>query len=430
MDIEQIVTANGTVQSLDTRSVSAAASSNSIVKSVNVKVGQKVKKGDTLCTFDTELLDINIASAKKSLSSANAQSSAGLSQATRRVSDAKEQYASDKKRLEADVKKAKKALDASKKKAKKATPAAGATSSDVPASLPSGEGIPGAGVTDAAQSGSTQSTTAQLQSAYDAAVAARDQTLKADDAAITNAKDALENQRLMDSAAQIQSQLDVYEQQKKDATIKSPISGTVTAVNAKEGSTPGMESALFIVENIDELKVEALVPEYDASVLTTGLGVDIISDAIQDESWAGEITSISPVAADASGNFAVTISVTTPIGGLKSGMSAKLNIVTDGRQGVFAVPYGALGENDAGESVIYVVDPPAANQDNGEGRAKTAIPREIVVKTGLETDYYVEISGEKLTEGLLVLTDPDGINKDAPVTLPDNFGPMAEDEEE
>ncbi|MCL1896294.1 MAG: efflux RND transporter periplasmic adaptor subunit [Clostridiales bacterium] len=48
--------------------------------------------------------------------------------------------------------------------------------------------------------------------------------------------------------------------------------------------------------------------------------------------------------------------------------------------------------------------------------------REIEVTTGMETDYYIEISGEGLTEGLLILSDPLGRN--VRVGGPNMFGMM------
>ena len=36
--------------------------------------------------------------------------------------------------------------------------------------------------------------------------------------------------------------------------------------------------------------------------------------------------------------------------------------------------------------------------------------REIEVKTGIETDYYIEIISDELKEGMLILSDPLGRN--------------------
>jgi RND family efflux transporter MFP subunit len=259
-------------------------------------------------------------------------------------------------------------------------------------------------------------------------VSTRKATLRADKAAIKSAQDALTSQKLMDQTSTLQGQLNTYLQQKADATVKAPIGGTVTSVSAKAGEYPAMESPMFVIEDITHLKVEASVPEYDASLLDAGLGVHIVSDAIQDGEWDGSVESISPVASDANGNFTVTVAVTSDSGALKSGMSAKLNIVSDSRTNVFAVPYGALGKNANGESVIYVkqeadessadgageagvsVSVSVSGDANASGSAVGADRREVVVTTGLETDYYVEISGDGLVEGLLVLTDPEGLN--------------------
>ncbi|MDR0853244.1 MAG: efflux RND transporter periplasmic adaptor subunit [Clostridiales Family XIII bacterium] len=381
MDIEQIVTATGSLKSIDSRSITTSQTSK--ITSVNVSEGQIVKGGDTLCTFDTSLLDINIAATQKSLDAAKAQAEESIAQANRMVSDAREQLDYDQKRSDAEVSKAKDALDDAK-----------ADPSDSPEAI---DAIP------------------SLQAAYDTAVSTRDATIRADNVAIKSAEDALKNQQLMDSSSQLQSQLLTYQKQKEEATIKSPIDGTVTSVNATVDSYAGMESPLFVIEDISKLEVAASVPEYDAAKLATDLNVHIITDALQGVEWSGKIKSISPVASDTSGNFTIIISVTSEIGELKSGMSAKVNIVTGSKENVFAVPYGTLIEKGDGDTVIYAKDTDSGTSSGKASKDEAAIKwREIIVTAGLETDYYVEISGHDLAGGLIINADPEGLNKDAP----------------
>ena len=52
------------------------------------------------------------------------------------------------------------------------------------------------------------------------------------------------------------------------------------------------------------------------------------------------------------------------------------------------MPYDCVQTNEAGESVIYV-------DDNGERK-------EVVVETGIETDYYIEVSSDEISEGMTV----------------------------
>jgi RND family efflux transporter MFP subunit len=376
MDIEQTVSTTGTARSIDSRSLTSSQTGE--IVSVNVTEGQSVKTGEILCIFDTSLIDLNIASTQNSLATAQAQYDEGLAQAEGMVSSAYNQYDYDKTRLDSEVQKAWDALEAEKT----ATPPAGTMP-------PVADPIPA------------------LQAAYDQAVSTRDATLRADGSAITTAENALANQRLMDTTSTIQSQLDTYQRQKEEATLTSPIDGTVTTVNAKVNGYAGMEGSLFIIEDITTLEVVASVPEYDAVLLTTGLSAHIISDALQNTQWDGVIKSISPVATDTSSNFTVTISLSSPLSGLKSGMSTKVNIVCDNRKNVFAVPYGALVEKENGDTVIYAIDEEASS-------ASEKIWGEIVVTTGLESDYYIEIASPLLAVGLTVDIDPERLNINTP----------------
>jgi multidrug efflux pump subunit AcrA (membrane-fusion protein) len=472
MDIEQIVTATGSVRSVDSRNVTSQQTSK--VVSVAVTEGQTVKKGDTLCIFDTSALDLNIAATQKSIDAAKAQSGESAAQAKRMVTDANDQYNYDKERLDREAQEAWDALETGKEAAAKAEKDAKAAAAKAEkdakaaeakaekdakeaaakaekdakatganqASAPTADAtqIPSAGTSQNPAAGATGGDpVSALQAAYDAAVATRDATLRADQSAIKNAEDALKNQQLMDSTSQLQNQLDAYLLQKEDAVVKSPIDGAVTAANAKADSMPGMETPLFVIQDLSKLEVSASVPEYDATKLAQGMDVHVLSDALQGQEWNGTILSISPVATDAGGNFTVVISVTSPLEGLKSGMSAKVNVVCENRENVFAVPYGALIEKENGETVIYALDEATgqteagtevetskagesetsgseasrseAGSDGADGATET---REVVVTAGLETDYYVEISGSGLVEGMTINIDPEGLNKDAP----------------
>ena len=112
-------------------------------------------------------------------------------------------------------------------------------------------------------------------------------------------------------------------------------------------------------------------------------------------------------------------------------MTAKLSIVLESVENVLAVPYDAVQQNANGDSVIYVLDggkgqdegipdgvePEGAQAEEtqtGETAGKQKAPaadqsvqqnqREIVVTTGLETDYYIEVQSGELTEGMQVIT--------------------------
>lgn len=184
--------------------------------------------------------------------------------------------------------------------------------------------------------------------------------------------------------------------------VRSPIDGTVTAIYAVEGEYA--TGVLFVVEDLTQLEIKVLVPQYDIVELKKDMTATITSDAIIDGEWTGTVTSVSPVAVDEASNFAVTISIDSDLGQLTAGMSAKINFIVDQRQDVFAVPYDAVVKNDAGQWVVYAVE-----ETETDGKTTTET-REIVVEMGLDTDYYVEISSGELREGMVLLADPAGRN--------------------
>lgn len=271
-----------------------------------------------------------------------------------------------------------------------------------------------------------------LQTSYDTAVQTKDTSYRNDTISIQSVQDSLNTQKLTDNAASYRNQLEGYLEDKEDCLITAPVSGTITAMTAEVGKSAGgsamgsaasggtaASGALFTIEDVGRLEITSSIPEYDVVNVEEGMQVKVTSDALANEEWAGVVSAISAKATDTSGNFTVTVAVTGDAGALAIGMSAKINIITQGKTDVFAVPYDAVTTNENGDSVVYVLAEDAGQSQThaeagppkaGSAATPAATARPIVVETGLETDYYIEISGEGLTDGLLVLTDPEGKN--------------------
>lgn len=192
-----------------------------------------------------------------------------------------------------------------------------------------------------------------------------------------------------------------------DSLIKAPLDGTVTAVHAEPGS-PG-SGLLFVIENTQNLMITAFVKEYDMGRIRPGQEVTIRSDATADAQVRGEVTGIAPTSIKSAAGetivsspaeFAVEIAVLDQETGLKVGMNARLEIILEKKSDVYAVPYSAVGENAQGQSVIYAII-----QENGRPRIK-----ELPVERGMETDFHVEVRGDGLADGIIILNDADAAN--------------------
>lgn len=207
----------------------------------------------------------------------------------------------------------------------------------------------------------------------------------------------------------------------EDATITAPVSGVVTAVYAKVGE-PG-NGLLFVVEDTQSLKINTKIKEYDVANIREGMPVVIKSDATGDQEISGTVTYIAPAAVkteagntqtggnDSNVEFEAEVQVNDPNCGLRIGMNTRLTVLLEEKQDVFGVPYDAVVEKADGSTVVY-----AAVEQQNSGKNSSYVVTEIPVTTGLETDFYIEISGGEVTPGMAVINNPQSVTPGMEVT--------------
>ncbi|MDO9535371.1 MAG: efflux RND transporter periplasmic adaptor subunit [Bacillota bacterium] len=192
-----------------------------------------------------------------------------------------------------------------------------------------------------------------------------------------------------------------------DSIIKAPLDGMVTAVNAKVGASGN--GLLFVIEDTENLIITTYVKEYDIGQVQQGQMVTIRSDATGNSVFRGKIIKIAPTSAkSATGEtivsstveFETQIAVLDHGAGLKIGMNTRLNIILEERADLYVVPYDAVTVNADGQSIVYVITEEQEKQ----------IVKELVVETGMETDFYTEVSGEGLSDGVMVVNDAISVN--------------------
>lgn len=210
------------------------------------------------------------------------------------------------------------------------------------------------------------------------------------------------------------SALSKLEQQLSDARIKAPMDGVVTMVNATEGSPAS--GVLFVVEDLNQLVIKTAIKEFDVGTVKPGQPVVIKTDSTGDQTFQGVVESISPAARkSATGQtvsssdveFETTITIVDQDPALKIGMNARLSITVQEKKNIFTVPFEAVRDGENGSTFIVVAE------ENGTGHVAKIIP----VETGMETDFIIEVTGEGLTEGLLILNDPGDLAEGEPVVL-------------
>lgn len=354
MDLTRSISATGTLESANTKIVRADVSDVK-VKKVLVKVGDVVKKGQSLVTFDKSDLKEALEEAEENLSDVESQNSSELAAAQRKLSDAQETYESLKKQQEQ--------TKSSDEK----------TNGDSEANL--------------------QQSKSNVQSAEEALTTTKNnqkKSLREAQKSVEDAKEAL-------AACSATASMD----------------GTVTAISVEAGDSYHGDD-LVEISDCTNFQVSATVDEYDISDLAKGQKVVILTDATGETELEGKITYVAPTtgstldsssssnggsssmgnAASGSSGYEVRISVKTSSDKLRVGMTAKCSIILEEVTDVYAVPYDAIHTNKDGESFLYVQD-------------SSGMQSEMAVTKGMESDYYVEISGEELREGLQIVIPTD-----------------------
>lgn len=203
----------------------------------------------------------------------------------------------------------------------------------------------------------------------------------------------------------------------EDATVTAPVSGVVTAVYAKVGE-PG-NGLLFVIEDTQSLKIKTHIKEYDIANVKVGMPVTIKSDATGEKEISGTVTYIAPAAVkneagtgataptSSSGSsvveFEAEVQVNEKDSGLRIGMNTRLTVLLEERENVFGIPYDSVVEKADGTQVVYAVE------KQSDGKKDGYIVQEVPVTTGLETDFYVEVSGQSIENGMSIVSDPQSV---------------------
>lgn len=205
---------------------------------------------------------------------------------------------------------------------------------------------------------------------------------------VDNAETKLEqSQREDDTLTSLQTALE-------NCTLTATMDGTITALNATVGDV--CSGAVATIQDVDNLTVEVTIPASSVGKLKTGLQCNITSDAT-DDTVTGTLTRIDPVANE-NGSFGATVTVNGQNSGLLIGISAKVEIVINEKDNVFSVPRDAVGTNDDGSTYVL-------RKTGGEGVDMTF--EQVAVTEGDSNDYYVEITGDDLNEGDVIRATAD-----------------------
>lgn len=254
-----------------------------------------------------------------------------------------------------------------------------------------------------------------------------------DDMTVAARVDGVNNSKINAGTATIGDDRTIrqIEDQLSGCTVTATISGMVTAVNVTAGEMYA-GGAIVTIEDTSKYEVSAQIDEYDIPKVSVGQSVIVKTNGTGSTELEGVVKEIAPHAtANPTSNevkYEVRISILTPNDDIRLDMTAKIEIVNDKREGVLSIASEAIQKDEDGKEFVEILDsgrpidsskmltdPTSMSEEdikaiqNGEATYES---HKVYVTVGLAGDYYTEISGDGLEEGMEVVVPNNGAFSD------------------
>lgn len=194
---------------------------------------------------------------------------------------------------------------------------------------------------------------------------------------------------LKSSVQRLKSQLD-------KTVVRAPFSGVIDDVISEQGEVvnPG-QNQLFRIISLDNMYVEADVPENYLSKISIGTGVKVNIGSVGRE-FEGEVSQVGNNINPNNRTFRIEVKVPNEKDLIKPNQIATIKLNDYTSENAIVIPESSIQKNAMGESIVYVLE---QENDQNFGTA-----RKVIVETGLVYNDSIEIK-EGLKSGQILITD-------------------------
>lgn len=360
-DIVQTVSATGELKSESDLALNFETVGR--IETIKALTGEEVAEGETIATIDSSNLNQDVANAKAALDKAMAQ--AGIND-------------EEIKRLQTLIDNAEAVLKDTKDAENQKVSAAEQDVEDTKRSYEDAVEYYNQVVSESG-SQSLEAKTAKLTvntalRSYNGAKETEETTEKLKDLAITSAENNLDSaednlakarsksQALFDDAtvSVAQAQYESAKNNLEKSILKAPTGGTITKINFKKGEVLGSSLATPFARMVSkDLMIEANIAESDIAKIKIGNSGTVTFDAFgDDEEFDMEVLSVEPAATVIQDVVYYVVKFKLQTANdirLKPGMTANIEIETNKKSGVIAIPERLVAEEN-GQRYVEVIE--------------------------------------------------------------------------
>jgi len=185
-----------------------------------------------------------------------------------------------------------------------------------------------------------------------------------------------------------------------EATIISPISGTIGEIKSDVGELVSPQNPVILVTDISKVRILVYVPATEINQIKTGDSVQI-KTAAADFTTIGTVANISPLDEEGKG-YPVEVIVSNDEFKLKPGMISEVMFINDDQQRGIIIPKSALIEKDD-KTFVYKAEKGSAKLIEVEVTKTT--DSQLMIKKGLKTNEKIVTTKVDVLEDNMKITE-------------------------
>lgn len=254
---------------------------------------------------------------------------------------------------------------------------------------------------------------AQLRSAIASADLARANLERARDLRTRNLVSAADFDAAEAQAKQTLAQVDNLRAVLAKKTVRAPFAGRLGIRQVNLGQFLDNGAAIVSLQSLDPVYVDFALPQRYLAQLRSGMTVRVTTDAFPQQTFAGQLTAISPEVDSVTRNVRLQATLANPEGRLQPGMYVEVTVVLPETEPVLMIPATAVLYAPYGDSVFVLEN----KKDEKTGAVGQMLNQKfvrlgpargdfVVVASGLEAGQTVASTGVfKLRNGMSVVVD-------------------------
>jgi RND family efflux transporter MFP subunit len=148
--------------------------------------------------------------------------------------------------------------------------------------------------------------------------------------------------------------------QLEGTVLKAPFAGIVTAMEAQVSETVGTDSIITLAD-LDHPLIELYLDETDLDKIAVGYEVEVVFDALPDETFRGHVVQVTPTLVEVDGVATVQALAALEDEGfgnprlLPAGLNASVDVIAGRAENALLVPVEALRKLSPGKYAVFVM---------------------------------------------------------------------------